>query len=83
MAFTPQQLRIHELLNDGEFHTRREIHELLDDDLAGNTAISAAICNLRKKLNPGLIIEACVRNPGSNRGYRMMRHISTDDTNTG
>lgn len=53
---TPTQLRIYQLLSDGERHTKPEIHACLDDELSGVSGVRVHIKNLRDKLPPDRII---------------------------
>ncbi len=49
-GYSPTQQRILNLLADGKPHSKDEIHELLEDDLAPVSAIHFHITQLRKKL---------------------------------
>jgi len=74
--YTPTQLRFLRMLGDGDEHTIGQLKELLDDDMAGATAVKFHISNLRRK------VRACGRdivfygNGTPETGtYRMVRLI--------
>ena len=73
---TPTQQRILNVLNDGDTHTREELFECLEDDLAGKSAVQCQVSRLRSILKPqGLIIDCVYR---SRRWlYRMSRHLAS------
>lgn len=48
--FTPTERRIMTLLSDGYAHTSKELFGLLDDELAGRTAVAAHVSKIRDKL---------------------------------
>ncbi len=72
--YTPTQQRILDLLSDGLAHSKRELFALLDDELAGRTAIRKHICLLRKLLPLGQTI-LCVYEKRQIM-YRMVRFLS-------
>ena len=46
--FTPTQRRIYDVLQDGKFHTRDELHSCLPDDLSSNGSVRFHLSNVRK-----------------------------------
>ncbi len=76
--FTPTERRIVSLLSDGYAHTAKELFGLLDDELAGRTAVAVHVCNIRSKLPPHL----SVLSHGSNGSvkYAMIRYVGTCDS---
>ncbi len=78
-AFTPQDTRIFNLLNDGEFHDNKEIIQQCMDSLSSVGTMRVAINSLRNKLPNGLAIEYTTRQPGFRRGYRMLRKLVNDE----
>lgn len=51
--FTPTEQRILSVLADGEPHSREELYQCIDDELANRKRVLAVhICNIRLKLKP-------------------------------
>ena len=48
--FTPTELRMLEILNDGLCHTKEELSECLDDNLSSANTVWSHTFNLRRKL---------------------------------
>lgn len=51
-TFTPVEQRMLNVLADGLNHTKQELFECLDDDLAQLKSITPHLTRLRRKLNP-------------------------------
>ena len=74
MTFTPTETRILRVLADGKRHSRAELMDCLDDDMASRNALAVRLCHLRKKLEPKaetILIEWWERR----RFYRQVRLI--------
>ena len=74
--YTPLQERFMRLLSDGIAHSKREFFGLLDDDLAGPTAVKTQICLLRKRIPNGQAI-LCVWE-GRSLKYRLVRLLAPE-----
>jgi hypothetical protein len=75
--YTPTQQRIMLVLGDGAAHTRQELRDCLEDELAGRSALSFHLSNIRKYLRPkGQDIVCCLQN--KRIMYRLVRLISQD-----
>ena len=80
-AYTPTERRIMEVLSDGMYHTREELHECLNDDLCVLSRIQMHVSNIRKKLNRIGQDIIC----GLHRGkphYRLVRMLHSANTGT-
>lgn len=75
-TLTPTESRIYTLLQDGEWHPKAELKALLSDDMAGPSALSVHMTNLRAKL-PARLILLCVASGNRGFGYRLARHLVT------
>lgn len=73
MTFTPTQQRILKILSDGMEHTRAELWEAIDDELAGKTVLAVHLHHLRKKLEAQGTTIACISH--GNRRKLMYRHV--------
>jgi hypothetical protein len=77
-GYTPTQVRIMDLLSDGKPHTAKEMHKLLDDDLADISGVRVHICELRKVLHKqGMSIRTEVHINGECRvaSYCLVRRL--------
>lgn len=77
--FTPTERRILAILGDGLHHSKDELRECLNDDLALNGTVMAHISNIRKKLQLVGQDIVCVIPQGKRTGhYRQVRLLNRD-----
>lgn len=76
---TPTEMRLYRTLSDGNRHTKKDLHDCLDDDMAGRTAVKKHITEIRKKLRPRGLDVTCERHDGS-VCYRLVRMLSPPRT---
>lgn len=76
--FTPTECRLMALLETGRLCRRKELEACLEDELAGSTALLVHICNIRKKLPPGLLIIYTMPSP-SVRGWMIVRELKVEN----
>jgi DNA-binding response OmpR family regulator len=74
----PTEQAIYDTLSDGRLHKREDLLLCLIDPLADKNHLKVHICNLRKKLPPGLLID-CVSLGHKGMFYRLCRHINGGD----
>jgi hypothetical protein len=75
---TLTQQAMFDILSDGRFHSRWELHRCLPDDMGGIENIKAHLTAIRKVLEPQSIT---IRNTTQNRckGYVMVRFLHAND----
>lgn len=78
IRFTPTQLRIVQLLADGEAHSREEIQKVLWDDQADVAAVRVHICHIRKTLR--LMRQDIVCELNGAVKYRRVKYLDPDPT---
>lgn len=77
-GMTATQLAMFDILSDGEFHSRWELHACLPDDLGGIKNIGAHLTALRKILEPqGIAVRQTIDR--RRKGYIMVRFLHAVD----
>lgn len=74
-SWSPIQRKMLTVLEDGEWHTTHELHDCLDDELAGKTAVPYHISIIRDKLDRNSLTVATMRMNGETY-YRQTRLIA-------
>lgn len=74
LRFTPVQRRLLAVLRDGQIHSRKELEACLDDDMFQDSALSAQLTFLRRRIIPlGRDVDYITRKDRG--GYRMVALI--------
>lgn len=76
LDFTPTQYRILKVLSDGLDHKKGELKAVLDDEMAGDNALSVHLTYLRKRLRPRGEDIVCVARGHGRYFYRHVRLIA-------
>lgn len=78
VAFTSTQLRILDVLRDGEPHHKREIHACLPDDLASINAVHFHVSTIRGKIrDAGYLI--MIQFQGYTPLYRLVKSVEQEE----
>lgn len=75
LKLTPTERRLFDLTADGEIHTKYELLECLEDDMAGYGALKFHVHGLRQKLSV-LDQDIVYQNGGKLSGYRRVRRLT-------